>query len=238
MLNPAVSVLMPSHMKPDWLPSAAGSVLNQTRRDLELLILDSGAWIGQLTSEATAMAAAYQSLRAHPLVQWHTRVQPPVSQVCPYAHALNLAVVRLPLARYVCVLPDDDLLGASYVERMAGFLDSHPEHLAVYCAQEQVRCAGPAEPWAPVRTLTADEPITGPHLLDRVDMVQMMFRADVLRRLDPWGTSSGPFDESPADESCRRADGIFMNRVGALGTVAAISDVLCTHRYTPDSTYN
>ena len=67
----------------------------------------------------------------------------------------------------------------------------------------------------------------------QVDGAQVMFRREVLDIMgDPW------LDENPDVSSCRHSDGLFLNRLGEIaGTVPAVGEVLCEHRFTPLSTY-
>lgn len=237
VLNPSVTFIVPSHMKPEYLPSSLDAMIHQTRRDIQIVVIDSGEWIDQQDGRSMQMQAIYHEYSAHPLVEWYCLGEPPalIERKCPISYIINEAI-RAGLARgkYICIGTDDDLHHPDYVEKMAGFLDEHPWNLAVFCGQERVRvhAGGQVEPlpW----TITADAPRHGDSFDGHVDMLQMMFHRSILAEIeDPW------FDEDPDTSVCRHSDGLFMNKVGLLLTeVPNIPDMLVTHRHTPLSTYN
>ena len=237
VLNPTVTVMLASHMKPVWLGSTLDSILRQTRLDIEVVVADSGAWLPSPPSQRWEMQRLHDTYAPHPLVTWVTLDQtwptPLIDRACPYTYVWNRVIdAGLVRGKYVAVFTDDDLYAPTFVERMAGYLDDHPEAKAVYCAQEQTRLDD--ERWVPVRTLTADGP-RGPGEFDgQVDMTQVMFRSACFTEL-PYP----PFNEAPADDVCRHADGLFLERLaGMTGPVPNIPETLVIHRYTPDSTYN
>jgi hypothetical protein len=242
VLNPTVTVMLASHMKPRWLPEALDSILMQTRRDIEIVVADSAEWLGANPGTAPtsrqAMRDTYEQYSRHPLITWVTLNQrwptPLPERACPYTYVWNRIIeAGLVRGKYVAVFTDDDVYAPTFIERMAGYLDEHGVG-AVYCSEEQVRWAGEHEPWAPVRTLAADSYRIAGQFLDQVDMCQVMFRRSTMDWLP-----QPVFSEAPADESCRRADGLFLEQLAQVaGVVPNIPEPLVTHRYTPDSTYN
>ncbi len=234
-LSPTVSIIMPSHMKPEYLPSSLDSVLAQTRLDFQLIVVDSGEWIEQPNAVAQAMAKIYARYSVHPLIEWVNDAQLPglIHRVCPISQVVNRALSSgLARGKYVCVFVDDDLYHPQFIEKMAGFLDEHPEHRAVYCSQDriEIRMDGSTIPSGP--TIMALGPRTA--FDNNVDFLQFMWHRSVLDELEyPW------LAEDAADESCRHSDGTFMDRVAAhVGPVPNVEDILVTHRYTPVSTYS
>ena len=242
VLNPTVTVMLASHMKPAWLPSTLDSVLHQTRRDIEVIVADSAEWCGPNPNTAPLtrqeMWDTSGQYSRHPLVTWVTLDQrwptPLIDRACPYAYVWNRVIeAGLVRGKYVAVFTDDDLYQPTFIEKMAGYLDAHGVG-AVYCAQDQIRYVNEHEPWAPVRTLDADKPRIAGQFDGQVDMTQVMFRRSVIEWLP-----QPVFNEDPPDAVCRHADGVFLEKlVGIAGVVPNIPDVLVTHRYTPDSTYN
>lgn len=232
VLFPTVTIVMTSHCKPAYLGQAVASVLRQTRRDFQLLLVDSGEW-----ADDSDMAGHYRRYHDHQLIDWVTTGQKPglINRVCPIAFVTN-EVIRAGLVRgrYVCSFTDDDLYYPRFVELMAGYLDEHPDALAVYSAQDRVtvRIDGQVEPAGPF--IAADGPRGPGQFLGQVDMLQMMYRREVLDMIgDPW------FGEEPADQQCRLSDGTFMELVaGFAGLVPGIPETLTTHRYTPESIYS
>lgn len=257
VLNPTISIVMASHMKPEYLPSAIESVLRQTRQDFQLIVIDSGEWIPRHEHQLhplgpRTMRQIHGDYSSHPLVEWYSLGEPSrlINRKCPYAYVWNCALRHLVRGKYVCFFTDDDLYKPNYLELMAGHLDrsSGRESLAVFCAQERVRLHTDGTQ-TDDGILAADT--TRSTFDNHVDMLQMMVRTDLLWQMRETGTMeamlTGPlpvpayqwFNEDPANASCRHADGQFMDRVGQIvGEVSNISDILVTHRFTPVSTYN
>jgi hypothetical protein len=231
-LHPAVTVLLASHMKP-YLRDALASVAAQTRTDMQVLVVDSGRWVGQDDERSKQMAAVYEDWQAHPLVEWVFTGEDPVlrQRVCPIGWVTN-EVIRAGLVRgrYVCTFYDDDRYDPRFVEVMAGQLDAHPDVAAVWCSEDRVRLDGDVE--YPVGHIPAGGVLSGPVCDNHVDGAQVMFRRACLDAIgDPW------LPEDPAVSVCRHSDGIFLDKLASLFPVHPVPEVLVTHRFTPISTY-
>lgn len=232
-LRPAVTILLTAHMKP-YLRDSLESVLKQTRlRDVQVLVVDSGQWIGVEDPVSSAMADVYWDFQSHPVVEWvFTGEGPDLRQeLCPVAWATNEAIrAGLVRGRYMSTFYDDDRYHPTFVERMAGFLDQHPDAPAVWCSQNRIilRPDGTEQFHSVI-------PASGPKSSGwdcQVDGGQIMWRTALLDLVgDPW------LPEDPGD-TCRHSDGIFLEKLGRVaGTVPAIGDILMDHRFTPISTY-
>lgn len=256
VLNPTVTIMLASHMKPRFLPSALDSCLIQTRLDIEVVVADSGAWldgiemstVGARAWEASStMWDVYKRYADHPLVNWVTLNQrwpsPLIDRACPYTYVWNRIIAAgLVKGDYVAVFTDDDLYSPVFIERMVDELESHEDRpWAVYCGQPRQRWEVDPDPdsgnpprWVPADRApggVADRPRGPGEFQDQVDMTQVMFRRGVFDHFR--------FDETPADGACRRADGEFLERLAQLARVVPnVPEDLVTHRYTPDSTYN
>lgn len=233
VLAPSVTILVTSHMKP-YLRGLLESVLAQTRTDFEAVVLDSGQWIGRGDEIAKQMAGIHQDYAAHPLVWWTTTGERPglPERACPSPWAVNQAIsAGVVRGRYMCIVSDDDLYRPDFIARMAGHLDEHEPVQAVWCGMDCFRVRDGH------REYTGTIPATGPRTVGGfdclVDGMQVMYRASLLEKIAaPW------LDENPALDSCRHADGLWLERVAAAaGTVDAIAEVLCEHQFTPLSTY-
>lgn len=228
---PTVTVYLVSHMKPT-LDEAIDSVLAQTRTDIDLVVMDSGAWITGKDERSAQMRAIYMKPRREPVMWAFTGEEPGLATTrCPISWATNQAIRRFPPAKYVCHFYDDDLYYPTFIEKMAGYLDDHPEERAVLCAQDRLTLA--RDGTTQQNGLLAHSGRLGPGQFDcRVDGGQIMYRRDVLDAMgDPW------MDENPS--SCFHSDGIFLERIASIvGSVPAIPDVLLAHRNTPYSTYS
>ena len=234
VLSPATTILLTSHMKPT-LAQAIDSVLAQTRLDLQLLVVDSGQWIGRGGDISQALAACHDMYAGHPLVEWVTTGEQPglPQRSCPVAWVTNEAIrAGLVRGRYMCTFYDDDLYHPGFMEHMAGYLDGHPDARAVWCSQDRVSMQRDGSCVLAGR-IAADGPRSGAVFDCLVDGAQVMWRTDVLDDIgDPW------LPEDPDDGTCRHSDGIFLNRLGAVCTVHAILPVLVEHRSTPWSAYS
>jgi GT2 family glycosyltransferase len=221
-------------MKPT-LRDTLNSVLAQTRRDFEAVVIDSGQWIGETGKIPEIMAGIYAEFSGHPLINWVTTGERPglPAAVCPVAWATNRAI-EAGLARgpYLCTFYDDDLYRPPFMEVMAGYLDGHPDDAAVCCAQARMvlqrdggtRAVGEIRSPLPRRMGQFD---------CQVDGAMIMFRRELLDKL-PAGQW---LPEDPG--GCGHSDGVFMERLAAAaGIIPGIDEVLCEHRNTPWSTYS
>jgi hypothetical protein len=233
VLSPAVTCLLTSHAKP-YLRDALGSVLAQTRLDIQVIVADSGAWIGRDDPASKEMARIHADFADHPLIEWVTTGEGEGlrQRLCPVGWVTN-EVIRagLPRGRYMCTFYDDDLYRPRFMEVMAGFLDGTPQARAVWCslALTKLDADGSTSSRGAIGALVPREPGTWDC---RVDGSQVMWRREVLDAIgDPWL----PEDPGPP---CSHSDGIFLEKLGRVcGTVPNITEVLCEHRYTPLSAY-
>ena len=233
-LQPATTAILTVHMKPT-LADALEAIVGQTRQnDLQVIVVDSGQWLGADNPFASAMRDIYMRYAGHPILEWVFTGEAPglIHRKCPVAWATNETIrAGLVRGRYVVTTYDDDRWHPTFHARMAGFLDEHPEAGAVWCSQNRIDLHSDG-----TETLRGVIAATGPKSSmwdNHVDGGQIMFRADALDAIgDPW------LDENPADASCRHSDGTFLERLGdVVGTVPAIPDILLDHRFTPISTY-
>lgn len=232
VLNPAVTVLSVSHMKSPWLPETIESVLAQERKDLELVIADSGQWIGRNDKASQQMAAIHAKYSGHPLVSWYTTGELPGlrQRRCPLSWSQNAAIrAGLVRGRYFTMFYDEDLYLPGFTAAMAGYLDANPDAPAVWCSQEQQREIGSGSFMTELFRPANITKVQG-QLDCQVDGIQVMIRTSLLDLIgDPW------MEEDPAPGSCGHVDGIFLERVAAVGgPIPFLPDrsVLCINRRT------
>lgn len=235
VISPAVTCVLTSHMKSLYLRASIESVLAQTRRDFQILLIDSGQWIGSDHPERHAMAGLHEIYSQHPLIDWVTTGEGPDirSRKCPVAWVFNETIRSgLVRGRYVCTFYDDDLYYPEFMEKMAGFLDAHPAAKAVYSAQNRVSLT-PDGGRTVVGLFPANFPRPGGSFCGAVDGAQIMFRRTLLDEIgDPW------MDEDNLG-NCHQSDGAFMDKLGTFaGIVPNIPDVLGEHRFTKISAYH
>lgn len=116
---PRVSVVMPAYNSAAYVVEAVTSVLGQTWRDLELIVVDDGSRDGTV---AAVEALARDDARLRLVVQ-------PNSGRPSVARNRGLALAR---GRYLAFLDSDDVWFPKRVERMVAALDAHPGWVAVF----------------------------------------------------------------------------------------------------------
>lgn len=128
MAAPLITVLLPVYNGQAHLAEALDSVLAQTQRDLELLVVDDGS-----TDATPALLAQYA--QADPRVRVAT--QPNAGLVAALNHGLALA-----RGRYVARMDADDVCRPERLARQATFLDQRPDVAA--CGSWAHVLGGPA----------------------------------------------------------------------------------------------
>jgi len=111
-IRPVVSVVMPTYNTAPYLQQAIDSVVRQTFRDWELIIVDDGS---------TDETAAILGRCTDPRITIHTL---PVNT--GRSHARNVAVARAK-GRYIAICDSDDESRPTRFERQVEFLDTHPD---------------------------------------------------------------------------------------------------------------
>ncbi len=235
-----VTCILTAHRKP-YLRDALASCAAQTALDrLDVVVVDSGQWRagdGRTLPDETsqAMASIHSQYQGVPWVTWTFTGEGPElkREKCPVGWATN-QVIRAGYVTgdYVCTFYDDDRWHPTFVERMAGYLDDHPDELAVWCSQNRIRLDVDGRETL-VGVISAHGPKRPGQWDCQVDGAQVMFGREALEMIgDPW------LPEDAANEICRHSDGIFLEKLGAVaGTVHPIPEVLLDHRFTPISAY-
>ena len=212
------------------------SVLSQTRTDFQLIILDSGQWIGKSSSIARSMQKFYSKYSSHPLVEWVTTGESEhlYQDACPISYVTNRAIeAGIIRGKYMCTFYDDDVYEPEFFEKMAGYLDDHPEYKAVYCA-ENIYAVQENGTYQVSGFLGADAPRAGAGNFDcQMDGASIMWHTAALDLMTPpW------LPEDPDYYVCRHSDGIFLEKLAAVvGTVGNIPEPLVKNRATPWSTF-
>jgi glycosyltransferase involved in cell wall biosynthesis len=232
VISPALTIIMATHMNP-LLEEALKSVLAQTRKDLECVVADSGLWIGQNDAHSVKRAACHRKYAGHPLINWVTTGELPGlrKRTCAPSWVAN-QVIRAGLVRgrYACVAYDDDLYKPDFAAKMCGYLDWHPEDMAVTCSQDRTTLHHDGT--KRLDYIIHALPHRQPGNFDcQMDGSAIVFRRDVLDKLgDPWLPEE--------QDTCDHSDGVFLERIaGATGPVPGIGEVLCEHRISPWSAF-
>ena len=118
---PAVSVILPVHNRPEYLVEAAESILAQTFRDLELVIVDDCSDNPQTASVAADIAAKDPRVRV---------IRREKNGGVAAARNTGAAAARAPL---IALMDDDDISEPKRLEKQVAFLKNNPEVASVAC---------------------------------------------------------------------------------------------------------
>jgi glycosyltransferase involved in cell wall biosynthesis len=119
---PRVSVIIPTRNRACFLCEAIESVLNQTYRDLELIVVDDGS------TDLTP----YLSDRWRGQIRWIRQAHAGVSR------ARNVGIQRS-RGRYLSFLDSDDLWAKDKLETQVRFLDANPHYPVCYTDEVWIR---------------------------------------------------------------------------------------------------
>ena len=234
--GPKVSVFIPSFNKGAYALDALRCVRDQTMANWELHLIENsndgkthliveeelGSWPPEVAAKVR-----YERLAGEDIERKRREVH-------MTAWLLN---VYYPEAKgeYIFFLADDDLIDPECLAVMAGALDADPGRKIVYAGLRMGVPAGPGDcgPW-PDSGIPARDPKTFPGSGDcRVDGGQIMHHTACLDALS-WPY----FEEAPARDVARHADGLFLERLVAHFPFWPIPRFLITHRTTPLSTWS
>jgi len=109
---PKISIILPAHNAEAYLDEAVRSILNQSFRDFELLLLDDGST--DATPDLVDRLAAADP-RIRPFHQPNQRI------VATLNHGISLAT-----APYIAIMHADDIALPTRLEKQLAYLDAHP----------------------------------------------------------------------------------------------------------------
>jgi glycosyltransferase involved in cell wall biosynthesis len=121
-MTPTVSVVIPTYNRCDVLPEAVESVLAQTYRDVEVVVVDDGSRDGTAAVMTPFIARGVRYVRRANGGNYAAR-------------NTGVAVSRGPL---VAFLDDDDVWYPDKLERFVAFMSQHPEVSAVFSDVEKL----------------------------------------------------------------------------------------------------
>jgi glycosyltransferase involved in cell wall biosynthesis len=134
--RPLVSVVMPTYNRERLASAAIESILGQTLRDLELLLVDDAS------SDGSAEALSARA-RSDPRVRL---LRMRANRGCNAARNQGFRRAR---GRYVALLDDDDLALPGRLEASVARLEAEPELDVVSCGYRFIDVRGVERPWAP-----------------------------------------------------------------------------------------
>lgn len=168
MPSPALSILIGAYNCPRYLPAAITSILNQTFRDFELLLIDDGST--DRRTPALLKKFARRDSRIRIITAAHSGIVG--------IRNIGLAEAAAPLIG--CMDQDDCSLPDRFAAQVA-FLEQHPEVAVVGGWQETMDAAG-----RPIRTIeapTQHTPMDDAHLsgVTTIGHPTALYRAQVAR---------------------------------------------------------
>ncbi|HDD44817.1 MAG TPA: glycosyltransferase [Candidatus Desulfofervidus auxilii] len=116
---PKVSVIIPTYNRANFLKEAIESVLNQTYKDYELIIVDDGS-----TDETQKIIAQYKNKLKYIVIPHHG-----------VSKARNVGIKRAK-GEFIAFLDSDDLWHPKKLEVQINFFDNH--HNAIICQTEEI----------------------------------------------------------------------------------------------------
>ncbi|MFH0887115.1 MAG: glycosyltransferase [bacterium] len=119
--NPLISVIIPTHNRAELIKEAIGSVLGQTYKDFEIIVIDDGS------SDDTP-----QIMKAYSRIKYHYVKGRGVS----FARNYGLALAE---GELICFLDSDDLWMPEKLERQVRYMKEHPKCSICYTDELWVR---------------------------------------------------------------------------------------------------
>jgi hypothetical protein len=223
-----VTCICVCHDKPDVAHEAIGSVLRQSYRDWEAIIVDSGVLFDQGYYEKFAWRGDPRIRLIRSKETDETRRTKAMAPWC-FNECIRGGWVTGDLVIYLC---DDDLLYPNAFESFVRYSRAHSNAQAMYASQDM----GVVYPngWHTiVGERRADgmggRSCNGRRMDCEIDYLQFCHRTSVLQRF--------PSDEYWPEEKDteEHADGIFMERIGALVPIHPIDVKVSQNRRTPRS---
>lgn len=179
-MNPTVTVLMPAYNRATLIRHAIESVLSQTFRDFELLVIDDHS-----TDETAAVVAGYRDARIR-LVRQDENLGPARTR----NHGFELA-----RGAYIAILDSDDMAVPSRLARQVRFLEANP---AIGEVGGWIRAIGPQGERGRVKHLPSAPRAIRAQMPWRCGIAHttVMIRAQLARRLryDPDFSLSQDYD--------------------------------------------
>ncbi|MDJ1505113.1 glycosyltransferase family 2 protein [Xanthocytophaga agilis] len=118
--EPLVSITLPTYNRPDYLKLAIASAINQTYKNIEIIVSDNGS-----PESAQPIVDSFQDSR----IRFH-RYDPAVSMFDNHINGFKMAT-----GKYVASLHDDDLWEKDFLEKMVPPLEENPNLILTFCNQ-------------------------------------------------------------------------------------------------------
>ena len=196
------SIIIISHDRPEFLKQAVESLLNQTDKNLEVILL-----------ECSSRPEPIEYLKT--VIDDRLRIFNAESDNISQLWNLGIDIAR---GEYIGMLDDDNHKRPQFVEKMAGFLDIHPECSAVGCQFVTIDVSGTkyGQPWPNIARFDPVKEIGQNY----IDSGCLLFRKSLIEKI-------GYFDE----RLWTNEDYDFILRMVRQGhTIGWISEALLEYR--------
>lgn len=201
MPDPKVSVTIPSYNHAKFLPAAIESILAQTYKNIEIVIVDDGS-----TDDSFAIANSYAA--KHPeTIKIFTH---PEHRNRGTSATVNLGFDRS-TGTYWSGLPSDDLLHPRKIEEQVDFLESHPQIGWVYCYAYYIDETGTRQP---------EYGLFGDDITQTGNPTEYLLFGNVIPGMTPLMRRTAVAQIEPHDESLIYSDWDFWIRLAASSPVA------------------
>lgn len=114
-----ISVIIPIYKVEKYLDECIESVVNQTMKDLEIILVDDGS-----PDRCPQMCDEW--------VKRDSRIQVIHKPNGGLSDARNVGI-RISKGKYILPLDSDDVIDATYAEKAVNYLETHPDTKLVYC---------------------------------------------------------------------------------------------------------
>lgn len=121
-MKPALTIIIPTFNRADFLKESIQSVLSQTFTDFELIVVDDGS-----TDHTGEVARGFPEIRYVPC---------PVNSGVSHARNLGIGLAR---GRYICFLDSDDLWVKNKLETQIRWMESHADCKMCYTDEIWIR---------------------------------------------------------------------------------------------------
>lgn len=195
-----VSIILTVYNKPEWLNECIDSVIKQTYENWELFIMEDN-------SPNPAVRQIIDSYNDPRIFKYFSQVSEDERySTARYATLINLAF-PMTSGKYITYLVDDDKYMPDRLEVLVDYMDSHPEHEAVYHALVNIDAVsnpgGVREIKGILDGLTEDT-----QAFNYVDHNMVMHTAEVFRKAGGWYDVAGVWGG---------ADAYFWRRINEAG---------------------
>ncbi|GBU08438.1 alpha-1,3-rhamnosyltransferase WapR [Bacteroidales bacterium] len=168
--SPLVSVVIPSYNHESYLEESVMSVINQTYKNIELIVIDDGSKDGSI--------ALLQSLQAKFGFKLECQENMGLSKT------LNKAIRSYCGGKYVCCLASDDIWTSDKIEKQVAYLEQHEEVALVYGRARVIDSSGAVQNSQTKKAKIAKELSFDTLLVEnRITALTSLFRRDVFDQL-------------------------------------------------------